>query len=453
MKSSDAQAVSSPVRFLLPSCIGILIFLLPVRTDNGLTIVFGILTDNLKVTFERGWDEALLLVVALSAVGSLLVALKILRPEKNSIAEITFAVSPAGVLLRWLGLLVVVCVYFGVGPSLLRLPDTGQTVVYDIGINVLIIYLVGLGFMPLLTSYGLMEFVGSLCRPAFKALFRLPGRAAIDALTSVVAATAIGLLVTLSQYQKGVYSTREASIIACSFSIVSIPFSLLIAKVAGIEALFYPWYLAVLMTCFICALILARIPPLSRLPDTHLSSPAGRGLPAHRETDATGSAVRRAWSDALAALDRAPTFTEYVHGWIRDFLRFSFGVIGPSIALATLASVLMFHSPVMDLIASPIRWLLFVLGVSEAASVAPALIVGFADQFLPALAAGNLTDVYWKFVLAGLSVTQLVFMSEFGLLVLRSELPLGLWHLGCIFVLRTLISLPLLMILANFIVN
>jgi len=57
---------------------------------------------------------------------------------------------------------------------------------------------------------------------------------------------------------------------------------------------------------------------------------------------------------------------------------------------------------------------------------APALVAGFGDQFLPALIAVRSDDEFWRFVLAGLAVTQLVFMSEFGMIVLRSPLPISL---------------------------
>jgi nucleoside recognition membrane protein YjiH len=43
-------------------------------------------------------------------------------------------------------------------------------------------------------------------------------------------------------------------------------------------------------------------------------------------------------------------------------------------------------------------------------------------------------------------VTQLVFLSEFGLLVLRFSLPVGLRDLTLVFVERTLITAPLLCI-------
>ena len=88
------------------------------------------------------------------------------------------------------------------------------------------------------------------------------------------------------------------------------------------------------------------------------------------------------------------------------------------------------------------------LGVAQAQLIAPGFLVGFFDQFMPALIAANVEEDYWRFVLGGLSVTQLVFLSEFGMLVLRSKLPVDLKMLFVVFVQRTLITGPILMLAA-----
>ena len=120
------------------------------------------------------------------------------------------------------------------------------------------------------------------------------------------------------------------------------------------------------------------------------------------------------------------------------------GVIAPTMALATAAAILVFHSNVFAALAWPIEVALAALGVAEAAAVAPGFLAGYLDQFMPALLAKSLDSNFWRFVLGGLAVTQLVFLSEFGVLVLRSSLPVGLKDLTVVFALRTAITAPLL---------
>jgi nucleoside recognition membrane protein YjiH len=54
-----------------------------------------------------------------------------------------------------------------------------------------------------------------------------------------------------------------------------------------------------------------------------------------------------------------------------------------------------------------------------------------------------------SFVLAGLSVCQLIYVSEVGVIILRSSLPLSIGDLVIIFLLRTAITLPVLIVGAH----
>ena len=114
--------------------------------------------------------------------------------------------------------------------------------------------------LPLLTDFGFMEFAGTLARPVFRRAFRLPGRSAIDAVTSFVGSSAIGVLITIGQYNSGNYTARQASVIAVNFSVVSIPFALVVASVAGIGHLFISWYGTIVLACQLAALITPRLP-------------------------------------------------------------------------------------------------------------------------------------------------------------------------------------------------
>jgi nucleoside recognition membrane protein YjiH len=78
---------------------------------------------------------------------------------------------------------------------------------------------------------------------------------------------------------------------------------------------------------------------------------------------------------------------------------------------------------------------------------------GFLDQYMPAIVAAGIDSNTTSFVLAGLSVCQLVFMSEFGVIVLRSSLPLDVRDLAAIFLLRTVIVLPVLIFGAHIVVS
>lgn len=79
------------------------------------------------------------------------------------------------------------------------------------------------------------------------------------------------------------------------------------------------------------------------------------------------------------------------------------------------------------------------------------MLVGLLDQFVPAIIAGGIESKLTSFILAGLSVTQLIFFAEIGILILRSKIPLSVKQLVTIFCIRTCISLPILALIGHMI--
>jgi nucleoside recognition membrane protein YjiH len=71
------------------------------------------------------------------------------------------------------------------------------------------------------------------------------------------------------------------------------------------------------------------------------------------------------------------------------------------------------------------------------------------DQFIPTIIAGNLTSPTTKFVLAGLSLTQLIFFAETAILIMRSAIPITIAQLVTIFIIRTVIAFPILVVIAH----
>lgn len=91
------------------------------------------------------------------------------------------------------------------------------------------------------------------------------------------------------------------------------------------------------------------------------------------------------------------------------------------------------------------------LQLPEAAKAAPAMVIGFADMFLPALLSKGIESEITRFVISGMAVTQLIYMSEIGVLILKSKISLNLMELFAIFLLRTLICLPVFALIAHLI--
>ena len=108
-----------------------------------------------------------------------------------------------------------------------------------------------------------------MLQKGFQKIFNLPGRATIDTLTSWVGSSSIAIVMTNYQYKQGFYSTRESAVIATNFSVVSIPFVLLTAQIAGLEDYFLQLYASMLFICILFAVITPKLSPLSSFKDQY----------------------------------------------------------------------------------------------------------------------------------------------------------------------------------------
>ncbi|EED32872.1 nucleoside recognition [gamma proteobacterium NOR5-3] len=429
------------LRFLIPSIAGLLIFLVPLPLDDGLTVLFSLYSDWVN----RHLGFVLVELMVLIAVAGALLALyhAIVKPHWKQKRPMLYAVAEAGpawLTLRIAGAAIALMVYFKVGPEVLRLEDTGIILVEELAIAFSIVLIPACFFMPLLTEFGAMDFFGTLVAPTFRRLFRLPGRAAVDATASFISASTIGILVTGQQYQRGFYTGREAVSVATNFSVVSLPFALVIANVSGVGDYFIQWYLCSVLACIICAAIVPRLPPVSRIADSYID-----GSPNSISTvESEGPLLRRCLNNAVSSAQSAPALPNMAHSATVMMLEQLFGLIGPLIALGTLTAVVAFHSSFATWISMPIAWALTLFDVNDAARIAPGFLFGFMDQYIPTIVASEISSDRMRFILAGLSLCQLIYMTETGLVVLKVGLPVTVLQLFQIFVIRTVIVTPVL---------
>lgn len=120
------------------------------------------------------------------------------------------------------------------------------------------------------------------------------------------------------------------------------------------------------------------------------------------------------------------------------------GVLPLVMMIGTTALMIAEYTPLFAILGKPFEPLLALLQVPEAEKAAQTMVVGFADMFLPAVIGSGIESEMTRFVIAGVSVTQLIYMSELGGLLLGSNLPLKIKDLILIFLLRTVITLPII---------
>ncbi|MDP5291947.1 YjiH family protein [Oceanimonas sp. CHS3-5] len=438
------------LKFIIPSLLGVTAFLIPVEDNGQITIVMAMLSNWLKAELK---DYMVLIVFGIVSISALITAyVTLLKPrwiKPTSFISALFSVSTPWLLLRLLGLVMTLMIYYQLGPEWVWSDKTGKVVLEDLATAIVTIFLFAALLLPLLTDYGLMEFVGTLFRNVFQKLFCIPGRASVDATASWLSSAAVGILITSQQYEKGHYSARDAAIIATNFSIVAVPFTLVIAEFVGLGHLFIEYYATVVVTGVAAAIIVPRLPPLSRIPQDYYP-PEGKALV--EEVPPGQSLFTWGLHLAVEQSRSAPSLLNLLKSAVQNTCDIWFGLMPPLVVIATTGLIVAEFTPLMTWLSYPLIPVLELLQLPEADKAAPAMLVGFAEMFLPAVVATGIESELTRFVIISVSVTQLVYMSEVGVMLLKSKIPLNFKDLIMIFLVRTIVILPIAAMVAHFIV-
>lgn len=443
------------LRFAFPSLLGVAMFLAPYPTTDGFNIGLGILTDRAGALLGDRLPAITVVIVCLSALVSLYALL--VRPAWSRTPKglaALFAVSRTSVAVRAVAAVLACMILFGTGPAWITSGDTGGVILNDLMTIITIVFVFASFLLPFLTDFGLMEFIGTMARRVFRPLFRLPGRAAVDGAASWFGSSIVGLVITTEQYDRGHYTEREALVIGLNFSIVSVAFAKVVADFAGVDEHFLPLYGAVAVSGVAAAAILPRLPPLSRKNDRYSPTPTAPDAgprPASGDTRPSQGLLAHSLSLARARAARAPGPAALARHGLRTTFDIWFGLLPLVMVIGTSSLVIANHTSIFSWLSYPLVPFAELLRLPEAAAAAPALLVGFADQFLPVILGQSIESELTRFVIACASVTQLVYMSEVGAYLLKSRLQVSLFELFVVFLLRTVITVPICAVIGHII--
>lgn len=448
--TKDEISLKSPLFFIVPSLIGMFLFMIPISFNGEITIPIAILSKFLTKSLGDSLTLIITIAICISAIMSIIA--KVFKPNfiiKNEFLNTLFNVGNIWFAARVLGAIFCILSLFKVGPELIISNSTGSFVLNDL-LTILfsIFFFAGL-LLPLLLNFGLLEFFGTVLTKVMRPIFTLPGRSSIDCITSWLGDGTLGILLTNKQYEEGFYSKREAAIISTTFSAVSITFSLIVIDTVGLSHLFIPFYLTVSISGIVAAIIMPRIYPLRKIPNTYYNNKEKKNDESIPDGHSSFS-----WG-YKKALDKASQNSGINHFFIegtKNVIDMWLGVLPVVMALATIALIIAEYTPIFQVLGLPFIPYLKLLQVPEAVAASQTLVVGFADMLLPSvLAANTIVSDMTKFIVACTSVSQLIYMSEVGGVLLGSKIPVSLKQLLIIFIERTIITLPVIVIAANII--
>lgn len=435
----------SLLNFLIPSIIGIIIFMIPVKFDGEWTIIVKIFADFIAKTIGDYLPALCTIIITISFVMSVLASFNVKFIKENKLLDQTFSVTPVWLVLRILGFIVVWMVVLkdklNLGPffDMIVADESATFILNDLLTSLVIIFVIASMLLPLLLDFGLLEFIGAIFTKIMRPVFLIPGRAAVDCITSWIGDGTLGVMLTANQYESGYYSAKEAAIISTNFSAVSITFSLIVLSQVDMVDYFGVYYLLVCLVGIVCAIIVPRIPPLSLKKDDYVV-----------ESNHTNEDIAENYSSSVQygldlAIKRAESHKgigEFLKNGIENAFGMWFSVMPIVMIIGTASLVLANNTQVFEILGKPFLPLLNFLKVPESLAASKTMIVGFSDMFTPSIiAASTIQSQMTKFIVATISVTQLIYLSEVGGLILASSIPVNLFELFLIFVERTIISL------------
>ncbi|ASK65741.1 histidine transporter [Brachybacterium avium] len=412
-------------RFFVYSAIGLAMFFGSVEIGGESTI----LVDH-ALTFVM-W----VLGPAVPWVVVALVLLGTVRPFatgswKRSTLRTVFA------LLNIVGLVVAVCAAAGFYPGPLGNPDIGPFLWEKLGIPVGMLVPVGAVFLALLINYGLMEFIGVLVQPIMRPVWKVPGRAAVDAVASFVGSYSLALLITDRVYREGRYTGKEAAIIATGFSTVSATFMVIVASTLDLMHHWTLYFFLTLAVTFAVTAITVRIPPLSRVPDVPFE-----GIEHSPEPASRGNRLRQAWDEAMRALANAPGIGRGTWATFKDGVLMAAAIVPSILSVGLIGLLLATYTPVFDVLGWLFVPFAYLVQLPDPALAGKAVSVGIAEMFLPAtVVAGHESEVL-RFTVGVTAVSQIVFFSALVPSILATRIPVSVVHMVVVWFLRVVLTI------------
>lgn len=431
--------------FLL-SLVGIIVFFMPITINGESDVVFGFIYGGLR---DMTGDVGLWLVTLITLATGILSIYGVFIAKEGKVYEYFEGESKIMPVFYILGgvftlLYSLTATTSFQGPEIIVGPATGQTVVPGITVGVFWVILVSAFFMPFLLNYGVVDFIGALLEPIMRPLLKVPGRAAMNCLAAIVSSASVGVLMTAKQFRKGVYTEKEAVLVATGFAAVSIGWSYMITEIANLSDQFLLIYLISIIMIFIISALVARIPPFKNKKDIYIDGTVqteeDRKSASNTEKGVIKSGIDRAAKKAYLAPSLLPEIKEGVV----DSFQVIPKVVTMLSAVGIIVLILAEYTPLMDILGLPFIPLLNLLSVPDAEIIAKCFPAGLTEQTVPILLIAdqvNNISPAARFMVVVVSQSQIIFLAETVVTMLSAGLPLKLKELVIVFFERTLIGI------------
>ena len=432
-RNGEHYGIGAYIRFIGFSLFGLFLFFAPITVNGSKTIPLQYLITLIDETLPQLGPLFTLLI---AIIGGLLPWFD--KSYKNGLAA--FIVS----IFRTLGVPISLMAFFNFGPGWLLSPDMLPFIWDVIVVDVTVIVSIGSIFLTFIIAFGLLEFVGMIMRPFLRPVFKVPGRASIDAVASFVGSFSVAIYLTNKLYNEGKYNNKEASIIITGFSTVSTMFMIKVAETAGFNDIWIFYFVSTLIITFLVTALVIRMWPISRMDESYID---GTGKP---EVAVPGNLLANALFAGLAAASENTSLFRKLWENLKGGINMCFTLTPCIASIATLAFVLVKMTSVFDILGlmfAPLTYLLSLIGLPEYLEVAKACCMVLGEMFVPNTIVSSLPEAA-KYVVAVVSVSAILFFGGSIPCVLAADTKLKMWEILVIWFERSILSIILAGIVA-----
>lgn len=416
-------------RFFIYSLIGIIFFFVPVTIHGQSTIMIDHIVQWITLIVKPVLPYYVLILIIIGAIHPFLN-----QRWNESKTNIIFS------LFKVVGVFIAFMVVFNIGPAFVLKESIGPFLYEKLTIPLSVLIPIGAIFLSFLVGFGLLEFIGVICRPIMRPIFKTPGKSAVDAVASFVGSYSIGLLITNKVYKSGSYTHKEAVVVATGFSTVSATFMIIVANTLGIIQHWNLYFWFTLVVTFIVTAITVQLPPIRF--EKHTTY---KDQPYKKEIRRNMPLLKESWLEAKLAVKQSKSLMEHVFENLRDGVVMTIAILPSIMSIGFLGLVIAEFTPVIEYISYIFYPFISIFPVENVGVLAQASTISIVEMLLPAAIAQS-ADLATRFTVAVMSVSAIIFFSSVVPVILSTEIKISVGKLVLIWfervVLTLLITIP-----------
>lgn len=412
-------------KFIFFSLLGTLIFFVPFTLNGTNTIPLDHLVTYINRVAPRFGPTFTMLVCIVGG------ALPFINKTWNK--NTTTAIFS---VLKFFGIFAAILAYFSFGPGWLMAPNMLPFLFLRVVVPVAMVIPLGALFLTFLTDYGLMEFFGVIMKPVMRPIWKVPGKAAINAVTSFVGNFSVGIFMTNRLLKEGKFTNKEAAIVMTGFSTVSAAFMVIVARTVGLMDMWNTFFWSTLIITFGVSAVTVRLKPLKSLEDVYITE---EGDP---EPEIEGNLIGNAINEGLNVTSQSKPLMENMWRNFKDGAMMCLGLAPTIVSVGLISFVLVHMTPVFDILGYIYYPFTLLLGVSDPMQVAQAAAVVGGEMFVPAaIIAGTEAALASKYIVGVVSISTILFFSGTIPCIVATDVKLPMKDILIIMVQRTILSI------------